>query len=131
MTSERRPPKAVGSRFHEPTEGVRTSITAQECGMCGLPLPTYALGCSRAGPHLGKGREGEMPNEGFGSSLWRNVQAVKLGKDGSIEAPVRANSRQGIVVGVDVVRASDAAQAVGIAATPAKSPGGWRRFFRR
>jgi hypothetical protein len=72
-----------------------------------------------------------MPKDGFGSSLWKNVQAVKLGKDGGIEAPVRANSRQGIVVGVDAVRASDAAQAAGTAATPAKSPGFWRRFFRR
>lgn len=72
-----------------------------------------------------------MPNDGFGSSLWKNVQAVKLGKGGGIEAPVRASSRQGIVVGVDAVRASGAAQAAGTAATPAESPGLWRRFFRR
>jgi hypothetical protein len=31
-----------------------------------------------------------MPNDGIGSSLWRNVQAVKVRKDGGIEASVRA-----------------------------------------
>ena len=73
-----------------------------------------------------------MPNDGFGSSLWKNVQAVKLGKDGGIEVPVRANSRQGIVIGVDAIAASDASQPA--AATPGRgdeSPGFWRRLFRR
>jgi hypothetical protein len=72
-----------------------------------------------------------MPIDGFGSTLWKNVQAVMLGKDGGIEAPVRANSRQGIVVGIDAIRASDASQAASTAASPGKSPGFWRRFFRR
>jgi hypothetical protein len=72
-----------------------------------------------------------MRSDGFGSSLWKNVQAVKLGKDGGIEVPVRANSRQGIVIGVDAMVASDASQP---AATPARDdepPGFWRRLFRR
>lgn len=72
-----------------------------------------------------------MPSDGFGSSLWKNVQAVKLGKDGGIEVPVRANSRQGIVIGVDAIAASDTSHP---AATPGRGdghPGFWRRWFRR
>lgn len=72
-----------------------------------------------------------MPNDGFGSSLWRNVQAVRLGKDGGIEAPVRANSRQGIVIGVDAVAASDASLAANCAPRADESRGFWRRLFRR
>ena len=72
-----------------------------------------------------------MPNDGFGSSLWKNVQAVRLGKEGGIEAPVRANSRQGIVIGVDAVEASDASQAGKTAPRAQDSRGFWRRVFRR
>ena len=72
-----------------------------------------------------------MPNDGFGSSLWKNVQAVKLGKHGGIEAPVRANSRQGIVIGVDAVAGSEAAQPANTVASGDESPGFWRRLFRR
>jgi hypothetical protein len=57
--------------------------------MSGHSSPTSReLGEGRA--HFCPGREGEMPNDGIGSSLWRNVQAVKVGKDGGIEASVRA-----------------------------------------
>jgi hypothetical protein len=49
-----------------------------------------------------------MPDEGFGSDLWKNVQAIKLGQDGGIEAPVRANDRDGVVVGLDHVASADA-----------------------
>jgi hypothetical protein len=72
-----------------------------------------------------------MPSDGFGSSLWKNVQAVKFGKDGGIEVPVRANSRQGIVIGVDAIAASDASRPE---ATPERGDGAigfWRRFFHR
>ncbi|GAA4728699.1 hypothetical protein GCM10025782_29350 [Pedococcus ginsenosidimutans] len=72
-----------------------------------------------------------MPDNGFGSSLWKNVQAVKLGRDGGLEVPVRANSREGIVIGADAVAASEVSTP---AATPARgdrSPGFWRRLFRR
>jgi hypothetical protein len=48
-----------------------------------------------------------MATKGFGSDTWKNVQAVKLGKGGGLEAPVRANSRDGIVIGIDAIAASD------------------------
>lgn len=72
-----------------------------------------------------------MPSDGFGSSLWKNVQAVKLGKDGGIEVPVRANSRQGIVIGVDAIAASDASQPAATPASGDEPPGFWRRLFHR
>lgn len=36
-----------------------------------------------------------MADDGFGSGIWKNLQAVRFGKDGEIEAPVRANGRCG------------------------------------
>lgn len=72
-----------------------------------------------------------MPSDGFGSSLWKNVQAVKFGKDGGIEVPVRANSRQGIVIGVDAIAASDASQPAATPGTGERAPGFSRRLFRR
>ena len=72
-----------------------------------------------------------MPNDGYGSSLWKNVQAVKLGKDGGIEVPVRANSHQGIEIGVDAIAASDASQPATTDERGDESPGFWRRLFRR
>jgi hypothetical protein len=72
-----------------------------------------------------------LPNDGFGSGLWKNVQAIKLGKDGGIEAPVRASSQQGIVVGVDAVAASDAAQPVKAPSAGVKSRRLWQRLLRR
>lgn len=44
-----------------------------------------------------------MADDGFASGLWKNVQAIKLGQDGGIEAPVRADGRNGIVGGVDAI----------------------------
>jgi len=41
------------------------------------------------------------------------VQAVKFGKNGGIEVPVRANGRDGIVIGADQVAASEAATTSG------------------
>lgn len=70
-----------------------------------------------------------MPDDGFGSSLWRNIQAIKIGKDGGIEAPVRANSRQGIVVGLDAIAKSDAADAADAATS--STPGAIRRLWNR
>jgi hypothetical protein len=69
-----------------------------------------------------------MPDKGFGADLWKNVQAIRLGKDGGIEAPVRANGRDGIVVGVDRVAEADAR--THDAATPS-SPGFVRRLLKR
>ena len=65
-----------------------------------------------------------MPNDGFGSKLWKNVQAFKLGPDGRIEAPVRASSRQGIVIGVDAIAKSDASESVTASSPPARDVGG-------
>jgi hypothetical protein len=69
-----------------------------------------------------------MADKGFGSDLWKNVQAIRLGKDGGIEAPVRANGRDGIVVGVDRVAEVDAR--LPDATTPS-SPGFVRRLLNR
>ena len=44
-----------------------------------------------------------MPDEGFGSGLWKNIQAVQFGREGEMLAPVRADGSEGIVVGVDAV----------------------------
>jgi hypothetical protein len=46
--------------------------------------------------------------KGFGEDLWKNVRAVRLVRDGGIEAPVRADGDRGIVVGIDAVAAGDA-----------------------
>jgi hypothetical protein len=69
-----------------------------------------------------------MASEGFGSGLWEQVSAVRLREDGSLQAPVRANGRHGIVVGIDQTARSDAA---------AQAPPGsgtstpwWRRLVR-
>ena len=49
-----------------------------------------------------------MPDVGFGSGLWKNVEAVRFGPHHELQAPVRADGR-GIVVGVHAVAVSDAA----------------------
>jgi len=72
-----------------------------------------------------------MPDDGFGSALWKNVRAVKLGKDGGIEAPVRANGRDGIEVGVDAVAAGERRKAGPGRADAAPARRGWRRIFGR
>jgi hypothetical protein len=72
-----------------------------------------------------------MAEEGLGSALLRNLKAVRFGRSGGIEIPVRADGREGIVVGVDAIaeRESAAADVAGAEATP--GPRGWRRFLRR
>ena len=71
-----------------------------------------------------------MADKGFGSDLWKNLQAVKLSKDGGLEAPVRANGKDGIVVGVDAVAASEAA-AHSSSSDEAPRERWWRRLARR
>ena len=55
-----------------------------------------------------------MADEEFGSTLWKNVQAVKI-ESGNIAyyLKVRANGRDGIVIGADQVAASEAATTSG------------------
>jgi len=71
-----------------------------------------------------------MADKDFGSDLWKNLQAVKLSKDGGLEAPVRANGKDGIVVGVDAVAASEAA-ARNSSSDEAPRDRWWRRLARR
>ncbi len=71
-----------------------------------------------------------MAEEGFGSGLWKNVQSIKLGQDGGIEAPVRANGRDGVVVGKQHVAATDAA-AEATAAEETPAPPRRRRWWAR
>jgi hypothetical protein len=68
-----------------------------------------------------------MPDEGFGSGLWKNIQAGQFGREGEMLAPVRADGSEGIVVGVDAVAAAVAA------AGPdrADEPGPLRRLVAR
>jgi hypothetical protein len=47
-----------------------------------------------------------MPDEEFGSFLGKNLKAVKFGKDGGIEIPIRANERDGVAFGVDAIAES-------------------------
>jgi hypothetical protein len=56
-----------------------------------------------------------MPNEELGSFLGKNLKAVKFGKDGGIEIPIRANERDGITFGVDAI--AEREHALGVAAT--------------
>ncbi len=72
-----------------------------------------------------------MSKDGFGSDLWKNVSAIKLGKHGGIEAPVRANSRQGLVVGLDAVAKSDARDRAGAKPEAESRRRRWRRFLHR
>jgi hypothetical protein len=74
--------------------------------------------------------------KGFASGLWKNVQAIRLGKDGGIEAPVRADGRDGIVVGVNHVAdaEADAERRTRTAAAEQeqqKRRGWWARLRRR
>jgi hypothetical protein len=39
----------------------------------------------------------------FGEDLWKNLQAVSFGQDGGIDAPVRADGKDGIRIGADAV----------------------------
>lgn len=71
-----------------------------------------------------------MTKNGFGTDLWKNLQAVKLSKDGGLDAPVRADGTHGIVVGVDAIADSDAVGG-GSAASPVPTPRWWKRLLRR
>ncbi len=68
-----------------------------------------------------------MPEAGFGSGLWNNVQAVRFGPHHELLAPVRADGCDGIVLGVDAVAAADAAAETDLAA----QRGGLRRLVGR
>ena len=70
-------------------------------------------------------------SQGFGEGLWKNLQGVQLGKDGGLEAPVRADGEHGIVIGADAI----AKAAEGESARPTPMAGRMktrlRRLFRR
>jgi hypothetical protein len=66
-------------------------------------------------------------SKGFCEGLWKNLQAIKLGKDGGIEAPARADGENGIVIGVDAV--ANATQGERHQAT--RAPGWMRTRLRR
>ncbi len=72
-----------------------------------------------------------MPDEGFGSALWKNLQAVQFGRDGGIEVPVRANGRGGIEVGLDAIADGEKCEAEGDRTDVVPARRRWRRFFRR
>ena len=72
-----------------------------------------------------------MPDDGFGSALWKNVQAVRFGKDGGIEAPVRANGRDGIDVGLDAIAEGEKREAEKDPTDVPPVRRRWRRLFRR
>lgn len=71
-----------------------------------------------------------MPDKGFGSDLWRNLQAIKLGKDGGIAAPVRANDRDGVVVGVEHVAEAERVRSRDVAPPEPRKRGLWARLLR-
>ena len=71
-----------------------------------------------------------MPDEGFRSDLWKNLQSVKLGSDGGIEAPVRANGRDGILVGLDAVAEGENSRTEEAPAAADSSRRWWKRLFR-
>jgi len=72
-----------------------------------------------------------MPDDGFGSALWKNVQAVKFGKDGGIEVPVHANGRDGIEVGLDAIAEGEKREAEEDRTDVATPSRRWRRLLRR
>jgi hypothetical protein len=71
-----------------------------------------------------------MPDEGFGAGLWKNVRAIRLARDGGIEAPVRANHRDGVVVGLDQVAEADARAPAQATREPRRTRW-WTRWRRR
>jgi hypothetical protein len=71
-----------------------------------------------------------MPDKGFGSDLWRNLQAIKLGKDGGIEAPVRASDRDGVVVGVEHVAEAERVRSRDAVPPEPRKRGRWARLLR-
>ena len=71
-----------------------------------------------------------MPDDGFGSDLWKNLQSVNFGEDGGIEAPVRANGRDGIVVGPDAVAETEDCRREETPATADSPRRWWKRLLR-
>lgn len=67
-----------------------------------------------------------MPENGFGSNLWKSMQAVKIDTDGTFRAPVRANGRDGIVFGADAVEKAGAQRTT---PAPKARSGGVRRLL--
>ncbi len=72
-----------------------------------------------------------MPDDGFGSALWKNVQAVKFGKDGGIDVPVRANGRDGIEVGLAAIAEGERRGAAEDRTDVVPPRRGWRRLLHR
>lgn len=72
-----------------------------------------------------------MAKNGFGSELWKSVQAVRFGKAGGIEVPVRANGRHGIVLGATAVARSDAAHPLPTSPSPRRFRRLWKRVVQR
>ena len=72
-----------------------------------------------------------MSDEGFGSELWKNVQAVQFGEDGGIDAPVRANGKVGVTVGLRAVARSDGQEGGQALATTRKPRHWWNRLLGR
>jgi hypothetical protein len=75
-----------------------------------------------------------MPDEEFGSFLGKNLKAVKFGKDGGIEIPIRANERDGVAFGVDAIAENERAHRAATASesdpsVPRRS--WWRRLVSR
>jgi hypothetical protein len=46
-------------------------------------------------------------SKSFGEDLWRNLQGVRIDRDGTFRAPVRANPHDGVVVGHDAIERSE------------------------
>ncbi len=81
---------------------------------------------------LSESEEHAKAENGFGSELWKNLQAVELGPDGDLPAPVRADGREGIVVGVDQVAMSDTRAPLDEQASkPGRARDWWARLTRR
>ena len=72
-----------------------------------------------------------MPDEGFGSELWKNIKGVQFGKHGGIGAPVRANRKDGVAVGLGAVARSESPAADHTPATNPKPRRWWSRLLRR
>ena len=64
----------------------------------------------------------------FGQDLWRNVQSVRVDRDGTFHAPARITDDGGLVVGADAVDQADAAPQ---SAPAERRPGLLARFLRR
>jgi hypothetical protein len=70
-----------------------------------------------------------MNEQPFDANILKNLQAVKFGKDGSLEVPVRADGTSGIVIGTDAVERSGTATRDEDASSNRR--GLWKRLLRR